>query len=159
MTLLLLCSLALAADPPPPVEADKIVQVPEGSVVTPPAASGMKPFTVPTYSFLLPEPMYDRALIKSKQLDICQPALEKATTVTLQWADLSGKALDACSGQFDVDAKTVEDLRTQVATLDARAYKAEALLKDVRTQRTVAWAITGGLILGATATAAVAIGN
>lgn len=159
--LLLLASLALAADPstPPATASDKITQVPDGSVVTPPAASGVKPFTVPVYSFLLPEPMYERALTKAQQLDICQSVLEKASTTTQQWADLSGKALAACSDQFDVDAKTVEDLRTQVATLDARAYKAEVLLKDVQTQRTVAWAITGGLILGAVTVTTISLTN
>jgi len=101
--------------------------------------------------------MYDRALIKAKQLDICQPALEQSTAATLQWVELSQKALSSCALQFDVDAKTVEDMRQQVATLDARAYKAEAILRDVRTQRTVAWAITGGLILGAATVTTVAI--
>lgn len=138
---------------------DTITQVPEGTVVTPPAASGLKPFTVTSHSFLLPEPMYDRALIKAKQLDICQPALEKATTVTLQWADVSKKALDACSGQFDVDAATVERLRADLVTTEARALSAESRLKDVRAQRAVAWAITGGLVLGAVAVTTVALSN
>ena len=153
LTFLLLTSAALATD------IDKVLLVPDGSVVTPPAASGMKPFTVPTYSFLLPEPLYDRALIKAKQLDLCQPALEQVQATTLQWADLSRKALDACSDQFDTDEQTVEGLRQQVATLDARAYKAELLLKDLRAQRTVAWALTGGLVLGAVTVVTVTLAN
>jgi hypothetical protein len=157
MMLALLVPLALAGDPDP--AGGGVVQVPDGSVVTPPPASGVKPFTVTTYSYLLPEPMYDRALTKAKQLDVCLPALDHATSVAEQWAALSGKALSACSGQFDVDEKTVEDLRAKATDAEARALAAESRLRDVRTQRTVAWAITGGLILGAVTVTAVAVGN
>ncbi len=126
----------------------QILQVPEGSTVTPPVESNTKPFTVPSFSYLLPEPMYDKALLKAKQLEICLPALDNATSQTLHWSDITNRALSACSGQFDVDATAIETLRTQVVDLEARALSAESRLKDVRSQRTVAWAIAGGLILG-----------
>lgn len=158
--LLLLASVAFAQDAAPPPSTDPgIVQLVEGTVVTPPAASKLKPFTVTTHSYLLPEPMYDRALTKAMQLDICQPAFEKSAAQTLAWIEVSQKALDACQGQFDADAATVEALRGKVVDLEARANAAETRLKDVRTQRNTAWAITGGLVLGAIAVTAVAVGG
>lgn len=154
--ILLLVGLALAQEAPAPADTG-IVQVPVGTVVTPPADAKLKPFTVSTHSFLLPEPMYDRALIKAKQLDVCQPALEKATTQTLGWIGVSQKALDACSVQFGTDEQTIEGLRTQVVDLSARATTAETALKDARVQRNTAWAITSGLVLGAIAVTVVAV--
>lgn len=150
----LLVAAALAGEP-----EEKVLQVPEGSVVTPPSGSGVKPFTVPTYSFLLPESFYDRALVKAKQLDICEPALARAADQTVRWVDVSTKALVACESQFDADQAAVEELRKTLVATEARALAAESRLRDVRTQRTVAWAITGGLILGAVTVTAVAVAN
>lgn len=158
MTLFILTPLALAQDPAPG-GTEGIVQVPEGSVVTPPPETKGKPFTVPAYSYLLPEPMYDQALTKAKQLAVCQPALEKATAQTLEWVDVSQKALDTCSAQFSADAATVETLRAQVVELDTRAVTAEMKLRDARVQRNTAWAITGGIVLGAITVTAVAVSN
>lgn len=149
MLLLLLTTAAASAAEP------GILQVPEGSVLTVP---GGKPQTVATYSFLLPESYYDQALIQAKQLQVCQPALDKCTAMAGGWVDVAHKSLEACSGQFDTDEATIETLRTDVTALETRAQVAESRLQSVRGQRNVAWAIAGGMILGATTITAVAVG-
>lgn len=157
MALLLLAHLAFAEAPADP--STSITQLPEGTVITFDPSLKIAPIKLTTYSYLLPEQMYDKALIKAKQLDVCQPALESATAQTLGWVDVSQKALNACSTQFGADATTIEGLRKQVVDLDVRAATAENHLHDARTKTVIAWAITSGLVLGAIAATAVAIGN
>lgn len=159
MLFLFLIGMALAQDAAP-VEADPgIIQVPDGTVLTFPASSKLKPFTTTQYSFLLPEPMYDMALIKAKKLAICEPALDKSTEQTLKWIEVSDKALTTCTGQFDIDQATVDKLESDVKTLEVRALTAEGQLKDTRVQRNTAWAITSGIIIGAVAVTAIALGT
>jgi hypothetical protein len=148
-------SPAFAGDEASP-DTEGVVQIPEGTIITPP---GKKPFTVSQFSYLLPEPYFDKALISAKKLAVCEPALADSQATTLRWIEVSDKALAACESQFTVDAATVTQLNDQVRTLEVRAVTAETRLKDVRQQRTVAWAITGGLVLGAVAVTAVAIGG
>lgn len=145
-------SPASAGDEP---DTSGIVQVPEGAVVTLP---GKKPFTVGRFSYLLPESSYDKALVSAKRLAVCEPALTASEERVEQWIEVTDKALASCSGQFDVDESTIESLRVQVAEQEARAFAAEQRLQDVRTQRNTAWAITGGLVLGAVAVTSVAVG-
>lgn len=146
---------AFAGDEATP-DTEGVVQIPEGTIITLP---GKKPYTVSQFSYLMPEPYFDRALISAKKLAVCEPALSESQATTLRWIEVSDKALAACEGQFTVDAATVTQLNEQVHTLEVRALTAETRLKDVRQQRTVAWAITGGLVLGAVTVTAVAIGN
>lgn len=153
LVLLTLVTAAVAATPDP---SGDIVQVPGGSVVTP--LEG-EPFTLPVPGYFLPGPMYDRALIKAKQLEVCQPALDAAADQVLQWAEVGTKALTACSAQLDEDEALTKDLVGKVQTLESRALVAEGKVVDLRAQRNVAWAVTTGLLIGAAVAAAVAIGT
>lgn len=158
LALFLCSSPAFAGDEPPPStdgDTTGIVQIPEGTVITRP---GTKPFTVEDFSYLMPEPMYDRALTKAKQLDICTATLASTSDQVTRWIGISEKALTACEGQFVTDQTTIDQLTAQVKDLEVRALTAEDRLRDVKTQRNTAWAITGGLILGAVAVTAVAVG-
>lgn len=137
-------------------DTEGVVQIPEGSTITVP---GKKPFTVGQFSYLMPEPYFNKALISAKKLAICEPALADSQATTLRWIEVSDKALAACESQFTVDALTVTQLNDQVRTLEVRAITAETRLKDVRQQRNIAWAITGGIILGCVAVTAVAVGT
>ena len=164
--LLLLCSIALAADPltPPPVPVaptapaleDSITLVPESALLTFP--DGTK-FTVPRKSFLLPERFYDTALVKAKQLDICQPALDTCSTTTLAWQTRTYDALTACSTQFGEDTALVSDLTGKLQSMETRALVAEDRLKQSRKNTMVAWAITGGLVLGASTVMVVTVAD
>ena len=136
--------------------AQGIVQVPEGSVLEVP---GKPRFTVPEFSFLLPESHYNQALAKALQLQVCEPALARCTETSLAWVASSEKALAACSEQFKVDASTIDTLKTQVSLVEARALTAEERLRTAHQQRNVAWAITGGLLLGGSVVVAVAVGG
>lgn len=153
---LLLTSPASAGEVTSEPDTSGIVQIPEETTITLP---GKKPFQVTKFSYLLPESYYDKALVSAKKLAICEPALEASVERVEKWVEVSDKALDACSGQFDVDEATIETLRSQVGTMEARALAAETRLRDVRTQRNTAWAVTGGLVLGAVAVTAIAIGG
>src|SRR3990172_3687342 len=65
-----------------PQLGDGIQVVPDGSLLTlPPESPGgsSRKFTVGYKAFLLPEPFYNTALTKAKQLDIWQPALDRCT--------------------------------------------------------------------------------
>lgn len=154
--MLMLTSPASAGEVATEPDTSGIVQIPEETTITLP---GKKPFQVKQFSYLLPESYYDKALISAKKLAICEPALDASAARVEKWVEVSDKALEACSGQFDVDEATIETLRSQVGTMEARALAAETRLHDVRTQRNTAWAITGGLVLGAVAVTAVAIGG
>lgn len=172
MTLaLLLSTLALADDPIQPVVpvdgtapsiAEGITLVPAGSLLTmPPPLPGAEPskFTVPDKAFLLPETYYDTALIKAKQLAICQPALDTCTETALSWQKRSYDALTACSDQFGVDEATVKALQTQVQQQETRALVAEGKVKQARNMAGIAWGITGGLVLGSVTVVVLTLGN
>jgi len=153
--LFLAWSPAFAGDQAAP-NPDGVVQIPAGTTITVPNS---RPLTVSEFSFLLPEPYFDRALASVKKLAICEPALAESQATTLRWIDVSDRALAACEGQFSTDAAGVTQLNDQVRTLEVRAVTAETRLKDVRQQRNVAWAIAGGIILGCVTVTAVAIGG
>lgn len=153
--LILLCSLAWADEPE---DADPgVVSVPPGSEITfePPTP----PFPVRQQSYLLPGPYYDRALVAAENLPVCQKALDSCQE-TSQWAlDQAHSALGLTKTQFAEDEALIEDMRTQVATLESQVLVLEEQRRKLRVQRTTAWAITGGIVLGAVTAAAIAIGN
>lgn len=115
------------------------------------------PYLVPGKSWLLPDSYYRTALTKSKQLDICQPALDRCTETSLAWQERTYDALERASTQFDSDEGLVDTLTTQVSEWETRALTAESKNQDLKVQRNTAWAVTGGLVLGAVAVTAVAI--
>tara|TARA_Y100000034_G_scaffold116891_1_gene155784 strand:+ start:2021 stop:2473 length:453 start_codon:yes stop_codon:yes gene_type:complete len=125
---------------------DGIQQVEEGSTVTPPSG---EVWAVGEHSYLLPEPYYNQALVKARQLDIYRPALEQCLDLGSQWAGQTQAALLAVSELADSDTALTNDLVAQIAAMESRALTAEAQVGSLKMQRTVAWAITGGLIVGA----------
>lgn len=140
LSILLLITCLQAQDIP-----DEIFLVPAGSTLT---VSTTK-WVVPRKSYLLPEGYYNQALIKAKQLEICQPALDSCATATLNWQTKALEAFDVAETQMDTDEKLIADLTKQVQTLEVRAITAESLLSEARKSKWVAWAVTGGLVLGA----------
>lgn len=144
----------------PPDFSEGIQLVPGGSLVLLRQEDGTyRPRFVSARAFLMPEPMYDKALVKAKQLEICKPALDKITAETLKMAETTNRALATCGDQFDVDAEAIEKLEKIAADQEVRAIVAEDRLKQARKGQVVAWAITGGVILGATAATAISLGT
>jgi hypothetical protein len=144
----------------PPSLAEGINMVPEGSVVLLRQEDGtFRSRLVPAKAFLLPEPMYDKALVQAKQLKICQPALDSITEEMLRMADRNYEVLSKCGGQFDSDEVLINDLTGQVRDWETRALVAEDRLKSAHRRTAVAWAITGGLVLGATSAIVVSVAN
>lgn len=154
LAFLLLLSLAWAdghdADP-------GIVSVPSGSEVTfePPTP----PFRVRQQSYLLPGPYYDRCLIAAENLSVCKSALTSCQETSLWAIDQAHSALELSKTQFAEDEALIEDMRTQVATLESKVLVLEEQRRNLRVQRNTAWAITGGIVLGAVTATAIAIGN
>lgn len=141
-------SYIVLAKPPPLSEG--VALVPSGSILLIIQDDGsMKTRLVEQKSFLLPEPMYDSARLKARQLQICEPALEAISTQTLALTERIYKTLETCGTQFEEDEKLVEDLTTQVRSLETRAVLAEDRLGQARKTSAVMSAITGGLVLGA----------
>ncbi len=145
-----LLSFANAADEP------AIVPIPEGTVIQVPSQD---PFTVTGQSFLLPEFHYDTALLKARKLAVVEPAFDQCTELTGKWVSVTMESLSACSDQFHTDESLVSRLQYDLLTQETRAITAEGKVQQARSQRNVAWAITGGLVLGAVAVTAVAIGS
>jgi len=151
-------SLLTLKAPPPLVEGVNLI--PEGSVVLLRGEDGtFTAWLAAKKSFLLPEAMYDTARLKARQLEICQPALDAITEETLQMADRTYAALSKCGDQFDVDESLIHDLTGQVQTQETRALVAEDRLKQARKNTAVAWAITGGVVLGVSAATVIAVAN
>jgi len=103
---------------------------------------------VPAKQFLMPEPMYDRARLKARQFEVCQPALEAITEETLAMADRTNQILAACGGQFDSDEEQISGLVDELRSMETRALVAEDRLKAARRNSGIAWGITGGVTLG-----------
>lgn len=146
-------------DPDAPDLPDGIQVIPLGSlIVLPPAWVAEKgltgdKFTVPQKSYSLPEPMYDTALTKARQLEICRPALDECTEVGLLWLEKADNALAACQDQFDADEKHIDGLVTDLGDMETRAITAEVKLQKARTAAGVSWAITSGVVVGLVTTA------
>lgn len=156
-SLLLLASLAFAGD------REGIVQIPQDTQMTfptdPDTGVVPSPWTVPHFGYFLPEPYYDEALAKSKKLDICVPALERCTDTGLEWMRRAAESQQSCLDQFGSDETRIDGLTDDLRSMETRALTAEGKVRDLRQQRNTAWAITGGLVLGAVAVTAVAIGG
>lgn len=112
---------------------------------------------VPVKSWLLPDSYYREAIMKARQLELFQPALDVCTAKAIELQNKVVLSLNSCEEQFDADQTLIFKLSDQVGTLETRALVAEDKVKDIRSQRNIAWAITGGLVIGAVAVTAVAI--
>jgi hypothetical protein len=135
-----------------------IAKLPAGSHVVVLDPEGKHtPYLVPGKSWILPDSYYRTALTKSKQLDICQPALDACTETSLAWQERTYAALEKASAQFDSDEELVNSQVQEIAKWEAQAYSYKDQRDTARQQRNVAWAITGGLILGSATVIVVAI--
>ena len=147
--LLLLASLAFAEEP-------QIISVPSGSELTIPSRPVLR---LGYQAYLLPEPHYDSCLAAAKNLPVCKSSLtfceEQAEWSLTQARDTFQLARD----QFQADEDMVAKLTEKVVQLDYDLARTRDSLKQVRSQRNLAWGITGGIVLGAVAVTAVAVGN
>lgn len=150
MLLALLTTLALAADEP------EIISVPSGSTITIGARS---PQRIDYQAYLLPEKHYDRCLITAQNLPICKEALTFCQERSEWVMSEALNTFELARAQFNHDETVVVEQAQKIVELDLSMGEAQETIKRVRNQRNVAWAITGGLVLGAVATTAVAIGS
>ena len=142
----------------PPELAKGISLVPESSYLLLRQPEGtFIPHRVPGKHWLLPDAYYSDAIVKAKQLKICQPALDQMTETALAWQQRTYDEATRCLTQFDGDEALIQDLTGKVASMETRALVAEDRLKVARRNTAVAWAITGGLVLGASTVIVVAV--
>lgn len=148
---LFLAPPALAQDAEP-----EIISVPEGSELTRP---GKPVFRLRYQGFLLPEPHYDSCLVAARNLPVCQSALTYCEEQAAWSLTQAQETFQLARDQFQADEDMVAKLTEQVVQLDADLARTQERLKLARSQRNLAWGITGGIILGAVAVTAVAVGN
>ena len=169
LPLLLLSTLAFAQETPEiepvafvdssaPLLAEGIQLIPPGTLLVFPGDEAHR-FSLGGKSFLLPEPYYNTALAKARQLDTCSPALDSCTDKALELRTKCDERLNTCLGQFDVDENLVQEILTDRNLWETRALVAETGLKDALRDKWVAWAVTGGLVLGATTVTVVTLSN
>jgi hypothetical protein len=143
-----------------PSLSDGISKIPDGSFILIRQEDGsFDPHRVQSKFWVLPDSHYTEAIYKARQLEICRPALDEITETSLQWMDRAYTAQTKCLEQFDGDEALIQDLTGQVQTFEARALLAEDRLKVARRRQAVAWAITGGLVLGASTVIVVSVSN
>jgi hypothetical protein len=169
--LLLLSALAFAEEPtdtadatdtaePVVPETEGIVQFPVGTEVQLPQPEGLPPFSVwrtQQHGYFMPEDYYKSALAKSKKLDVCLPALDSATETGLQWMSKASESQQACLDQFDTDEVLIGEQVQTIATQEVSIQSLTFQRDNARRQRNTAWAITGGIILGAGTVIVVAV--
>lgn len=142
-----------------PTLAEGISLLPSGSYVLVYEGGELKPYKVPAKYWLMPDPFYEKALVKAKQLDVCRPALEEMTEAATTWQQRTYDEAQRCLNQYDVDGQQVQALTKDLQDMEVRALVAEDRLKQARKRAAVAWAITGGVLLGATSAIVVSVAN
>jgi hypothetical protein len=154
--------LALALANPTPEESvplpEGIFLLPPGSLLTLKEGGSWKTYRA-NKSWLLPESHYERALIAAKQLEVCKPALAQMTESALEWQKKTYEEAQRCLDQYGADRVLAEDLEKKIFALEARALAAEGKLATARRNSAVAWAIAGGLVLGASSALVITLGN
>jgi len=143
--LLLTLSTAMAGD---------IIPVPEGSSLT---LTNSVVVPVGVQSYLLPELKYKSCLIAAQNLPVAEAGLTQCQAQATWALTQAREALEISKIQFDADENTVNELTTSVVQLGSDLDAANVKIKDLKSQRNTAWAITGGLVLGAVTVTAVAI--
>jgi hypothetical protein len=154
----LLSKPALAFTLESPRLEDGITRTPPGSYLLLKGNDGS--FTVRLVAgkqWLLPDAYYSDAIVKAKQLKICQPALDKMTETALGWQQRTYDESTRCLDQFDGDEALIQDATSKLQTMESRALLAEDRLKVARRNQAVAWAIAGGLVLGASTVIVVSV--
>ena len=141
-----------------PSLAKGIVMVPHGSHIILLDEDGTRTAnTVSGKYWLLPDSYYREAVTKAKQLPIYEEALTRCTTRSLAWQQRTADAYDACLTQFDGDEELIASQVQEIATWETQAHTYKDQRDNARRQRNVAWAVTGGLILGASTVIVVAV--
>jgi len=141
-----------------PVFPETIQVLPLGTLITFPPTWATEHgisvnWSVGVKAFLLPEAMYDVALTKAKQLDICRPALDHCTDTSLSWMRKADEALQACETQMDDDEELIASFQATITSQDQELATVKLKLHRNRTAAGVSWAITGGIIAGLVTTA------
>jgi hypothetical protein len=153
LAMIFLGSLALAKPSPSTVPEgapvpDEVFLLPAQSWVWVPTGEGSyEARLVRQKSFLLPESMYDTAILKAQRLGRCESLAEELDT---QYWDLYDETLDLadrCLEQIQGDAV----LQAALESEQARRLAAESQLETYRTRSWVAVGVSSGLVLGATA--------
>lgn len=148
---ILLTALAFGQDAEP-----QIIGVAPGAELLRPS----KPvYKINYQAYLLPEGHYDSCLLAAKNLPICKSSLTFCEEQS-EWAlSQAQETFQLARDQFKSDEGLVAKLSEQVVQLDADLVRTQGSLKQARSQRNLAWGITGGLIIGAVTVTAVAVGN
>lgn len=156
--LLSLIHLAHGADSPAvALDTSGVAVLPVGTSITVPGT--VAPYVLTQKDWLLTDPVYKSAVTQAKQLEIAQPALDLCTDTTMKLATKVRETAETCLTQFSSDETEANKLVAQLRTMEIRAQTAESQLHEARQQKTVAWAITSGLVLGAVAVTAIAVSN
>ena len=140
----LLFAIALAQD---------ITPIPAGAEIH--HDGGVTPVDVK--SWLLPDASFREALAQAKELEIVKPALSECTDTTLSLTAKVQTVAKQCLTQFDGDQVRIDQMVKDIASMEQRALVAEGRLHEVKTQRTIAWSILGGVVLGAVTVVAVTL--
>jgi len=107
--------------------------------------------------WIMPDSFYREAVTKAKQLDIYVDALDRCSERALAWQAKTADAYDSCLTTFDTDETLIVDQVQTIATWETKAYSFKDQRDTARRQRNVAWAVTGGILLGAATGIVVAV--
>lgn len=183
-TLILLTGLAFAqdadAEPVSSDTGDTAVVVEPGDLRVP---DNQKPETVPVYrgteirfmdenrvklsdsfklefqAYLVPEWQFDKLLASQENLGVCKEALNSCQEMSKTALADAQVYYQIARDQFYVDGEMTTELTQQVVELEHDLIREKQRGSRLKAQRNVAWAITGGLILGSVTVTAVAIGT
>lgn len=118
-----------------------------------------KSITAKTRSYLLPEAYYDSCLVNAQQVETFREAYGQCL-IQSEWAlEQSRTTFGLAKDQFGTDAQLVEDLTHKVAVLEVGLQTEQIRVKEVKSQRNIAWGITGGLLLGTVAVTVISLAN
>lgn len=156
--LLTLVHLAHGADSPVvALDSSGVAVLPVGTSIVIPGTP--TPYVLTQKDWLLTDPVYKSAVTQAKQLELTQPALDLCTDTTMKLAGKVRETAETCLTQFSSDETETNKLVAQLRTMEIRAQTAESQVHEAHQQRTVAWAITSGLVIGAVAVTAIAVSN
>ena len=140
-----------------PSLSEGILKLPSRSIVLSFDGGVWRPHTLPGKYWLMPDSYYREALVKARQLPVYEGALDRCTETSLDWQRRTYDALEECSDQFGRDDDLIAEQVQTIATLESQVASLTYQRDNARRQRNVAWAITGGLVLGAATVITVAV--
>jgi len=125
--------------------------------------------TLPTLTekvWVLPDRHYSNCLAKARDVVSLTDRLDRCTEEGLKSLDRCNRSLTVCDGfidralgQFDTDENAVNTLTLQVLDLERALAVEKGTSQQVKHQRNVAWAVTGGVLVTLGTVAAVAVGG